>query len=515
MANLTNLNSLSEIIKDQIDKYENKIDAKEVGQVVSVGDCIATIYGLEKAMYGELILFSKKQYGMVMNIEEDTIGVALFGSDIKIKEGDTCYRTKHVVSVSVGDELLGRVVNALGQAIDGRGKIETQNYRPVEIIAPQIMDRQSVNEPLETGIKAIDSMIPIGKGQRELIIGDRQTGKTALAIDTIINQKGKNVLCVYCAIGQKNSSIAQIVEKLKRYDALSYTVVVNSSASEPSPMQYLAPYAATSIAEHWMHEGKDVLVVFDDLSKHAVAYRTLLLLLRRSPGREAYPGDIFYLHSRLLERACRLSDELGGGSITALPIVETQAGDISAYIPTNIISITDGQLFLNTDMFNAGQRPAIDSGLSVSRVGSAAQTKIMKKASKGLRMALANYREMLDFSRFGSDLDKTTQNILNHGAAVLEVLKQKQYMPLSLGQEIIDIYLAQSGRLDTVELDRIHPLLKLLDNTIQAQYPEIYENINVKNEFTSEQKEQVLHIFDTLLTSTKAEDLINKDEFNF
>ena len=504
MANLTNLNSLSEIIKDQIDKYENKIDAKEVGQVVSVGDCIATIYGLEKAMYGELILFSKKQYGMVMNIEEDTIGVALFGSDIKIKEGDTCYRTKHVVSVPVGDELLGRVVNALGQAI-----------RPVELIAPQIMDRQSVNEPLETGIKAIDSMIPIGKGQRELIIGDRQTGKTALAIDTIINQKGKNVLCVYCAIGQKNSSIAQIVEKLKRYDALSYTVVVNSSASEPSPMQYLAPYAATSIAEHWMHEGKDVLVVFDDLSKHAVAYRTLLLLLRRSPGREAYPGDIFYLHSRLLERACRLSDELGGGSITALPIVETQAGDISAYIPTNIISITDGQLFLNTDMFNAGQRPAIDSGLSVSRVGSAAQTKIMKKASKGLRMALANYREMLDFSRFGSDLDKTTQNILNHGAAVLEVLKQKQYMPLSLGQEIIDIYLAQSGKLDTVELDRIHPLLKLLDNTIQAQYPEIYETINVKNEFTSEQKDQVLKIFDTLLTSTKAEDLINKDEFNF
>lgn len=515
MANLTNLNSLSEIIKDQIDKYENKIDAKEVGQVVSVGDCIATIYGLEKAMYGELILFSKKQYGMVMNIEEDTIGVALFGSDIKIKEGDTCYRTKHVVSVPVGDELLGRVVNALGQAIDGRGKIETQNYRPVELIAPQIMDRQSVNEPLETGIKAIDSMIPIGKGQRELIIGDRQTGKTALAIDTIINQKGKNVLCVYCAIGQKNSSIAQIVEKLKRYDSLSYTVVVNSSASEPSPMQYLAPYAATSIAEHWMHEGKDVLVVFDDLSKHAVAYRTLLLLLRRSPGREAYPGDIFYLHSRLLERACRLSDELGGGSITALPIVETQAGDISAYIPTNIISITDGQLFLNTDMFNAGQRPAIDSGLSVSRVGSAAQTKIMKKASKGLRMALANYREMLDFSRFGSDLDKTTQNILNHGAAVLEVLKQKQYMPLSLGQEIIDIYLAQSGKLDTVELDRIHPLLKLLDNTIQAQYPEIYETINVKNEFTSEQKTQVLKIFDTLLTSTKAEDLINKDEFNF
>lgn len=515
MANLTNLNSLSEIIKDQIDKYENKIDAKEVGQVVSVGDCIATIYGLEKAMYGELILFSKKQYGMVMNIEEDTIGVALFGSDIKIKEGDTCYRTKHVVSVPVGDELLGRVVNALGQAIDGRGKIESQNYRPVELIAPQIMDRQSVNEPLETGIKAIDSMIPIGKGQRELIIGDRQTGKTALAIDTIINQKGKNVLCVYCAIGQKNSSIAQIVEKLKRYDALSYTVVVNSSASEPSPMQYLAPYAATSIAEHWMHEGKDVLVVFDDLSKHAVAYRTLLLLLRRSPGREAYPGDIFYLHSRLLERACRLSDELGGGSITALPIVETQAGDISAYIPTNIISITDGQLFLNTDMFNAGQRPAIDSGLSVSRVGSAAQTKIMKKASKGLRMALANYREMLDFSRFGSDLDKTTQNILNHGAAVLEVLKQKQYMPLSLGQEIIDIYLAQSGKLDTVELDRIHPLLKLLDNTIQAQYPEIYETINVKNEFTSEQKDQVLKIFDTLLTSTKAEDLINKDEFNF
>ena len=387
MPKTNNLNSLSQIIKDEIEKYDHKIDSSNVGQVVSVGDCIATVFGLEDAMYGELIEFPNNTYGMVMNIEEDDIGVALLGENVTIKEGDTCTRTKRLVSVPVGDEMLGRVVNSLGQPIDGYGPIKADEYRPVENIAPEIMDRQSVNEPLETGIKAIDSMIPIGKGQRELIIGDRQTGKTAIAIDTIINQKGKDVYCVYCSIGQKNSSLAQIVARLKRYDALKYTTIVGSSAAEPSPMQYLAPYSATSIAEYWMHKGKNVLIIYDDLSKHAVAYRTLLLLLRRSPGREAYPGDIFYLHSRLLERSCRLNKELGGGSITALPIIETQAGDISAYIPTNVISITDGQLFLNTDMFNSGQRPAIDSGLSVSRVGSSAQTKVMKSVSKDLRLS--------------------------------------------------------------------------------------------------------------------------------
>ena len=494
MSEEQNLNTLSQIIKDEIDKYTNKIDTFEVGQVVSIGDCIATIYGLEGAMNGELISFNNDSYGMVMNIEEDSIGVALFGENISIKEGDICKRTHKVVSVPVGDSLLSRVVNALGQPIDGLGPIQEKKFRPVEMPAPQIMDRQKVDQPLQTGIKAIDSMIPIGKGQRELIIGDRQTGKTAIAIDTIINQKGKNVICIYCSIGQKNSSIAQIVDKLKKYDALKYTVIVNASAAEPSPMVYIAPYAATSIGEYWMHQGKDVLIVYDDLSKHAVAYRTMLLLLRRSPGREAYPGDIFYIHSRLLER----SKENGGGSITALPIVETQAGDISAYIPTNIISITDGQLFLNSDMFNSGQRPAIDSGLSVSRVGSSAQTKIMKQVSKNLRMALANYNEMLDFSRFGSDLDKSTQQILSHGAILLEVLKQKQYMPLSLAQEVVDIYIVQQGLLDEVPVNKVHSVLKLLSSTISATYPYIYKNIEENMEISNQDKNQIENIISTI-----------------
>lgn len=512
MPKTNNLNSLSQIIKDEIDKYDHKIDSSNVGQVVSVGDCIATVFGLDDAMYGELIEFPHHTFGMVMNIEEDDIGVALLGENVEIKEGDTCTRTKRLVSVPVGDEMLGRVVNALGEPIDGMGQIKASEYRPVEMIAPEIMDRQSVNEPLETGIKAIDSMIPIGKGQRELIIGDRQTGKTAIAIDTIINQKGKDVYCVYCSIGQKNSSLAQIVARLKRFDALKYTTIVGSSAAEPSPMQYLAPYAATSIAEYWMHQGKDVLIVYDDLSKHAVAYRTLLLLLRRSPGREAYPGDIFYLHSRLLERSCRLSDELGGGSITALPIIETQAGDISAYIPTNVISITDGQLFLNTDMFNSGLRPAIDSGLSVSRVGSSAQTKVMKSVSKDLRMALANYHEMLDFSRFGSDLDKSTKQILTHGAILTEVLKQKQYMPLSAAQEVIDIYVAQQGLLDHVEPTDVHKILKLLDNSIRAQNPEIYDEINNNKTFSDESKNKVNERLASILASVK-DNLIEEDNY--
>lgn len=512
MPKTNNLNSLSQIIKDEIEKYDHKIDSSNVGQVVSVGDCIATVFGLEDAMYGELIEFPNNTYGMVMNIEEDDIGVALLGENVTIKEGDTCTRTKRLVSVPVGDEMLGRVVNSLGQPIDGYGPIKADEYRPVENIAPEIMDRQSVNEPLETGIKAIDSMIPIGKGQRELIIGDRQTGKTAIAIDTIINQKGKDVYCVYCSIGQKNSSLAQIVARLKRYDALKYTTIVGSSAAEPSPMQYLAPYSATSIAEYWMHKGKNVLIIYDDLSKHAVAYRTLLLLLRRSPGREAYPGDIFYLHSRLLERSCRLNKELGGGSITALPIIETQAGDISAYIPTNVISITDGQLFLNTDMFNSGQRPAIDSGLSVSRVGSSAQTKVMKSVSKDLRMALANYHEMLDFSRFGSDLDKSTKKILMHGAILTEVLKQKQYMPLSAGQEIVDIYVAQKGLLDNVVPEDVHKILKLLDNSINAQNPEIYKEINENKTFSDENKMKVEERLSSILASVK-DNLIEEDSY--
>ena len=512
MPKTNNLNSLSQIIKDEIEKYDHKIDSSNVGQVVSVGDCIATVFGPEDAIYGELIEFPNNTFGMVMNIEEDDIGVALLGENVTIKEGDTCTRTKRLVSVPVGDEMLGRVVNSLGQPIDGYGPIKADEYRPVENIAPEIMDRQSVNEPLETGIKAIDSMIPIGKGQRELIIGDRQTGKTAIAIDTIINQKGKDVYCVYCSIGQKNSSLAQIVARLKRYDALKYTTIVGSSAAEPSPMQYLAPYSATSIAEYWMHKGKNVLIIYDDLSKHAVAYRTLLLLLRRSPGREAYPGDIFYLHSRLLERSCRLSKELGGGSITALPIIETQAGDISAYIPTNVISITDGQLFLNTDMFNSGQRPAIDSGLSVSRVGSSAQTKVMKSVSKDLRMALANYHEMLDFSRFGSDLDKSTKKILLHGAILTEVLKQKQYMPLSAGQEIVDIYVAQKGLLDEVNPSDVHKILKLLDNSINAQNPEIYKEINENKTFSDESKNKVEERLASILDSVKG-NLFEEDNF--
>jgi len=510
MSSIKDLNSLSQIIKDEINKVEKKIDTSNVGQVISVGDCIATVFGLDKAMYGELILFPGPSYGMVMNIEEDNIGVALFGDDITIKEGDLCQRTMNVVSVPVGDALLGRVVNALGQPIDGKGKIYSNIFRPVEMMAPSIMDRESVTEPLETGIKVIDAMIPIGKGQRELIIGDRQTGKTAIAIDTIINQKGKDVICIYCSIGQKNSSLAQIVNKLKQFDALKYTVVVSANASQSSPMIYLAPYSATSIAEYWMRQGKDVLIVYDDLSKHAVAYRTLLLLLRRSPGREAYPGDIFYLHSRLLERSCKLNDELKGGSITALPIVETQAGDISAYIPTNIISITDGQLFLNTDMFNAGQRPAIDSSLSVSRVGSAAQTKIMKKESKNLRMQLANYHEMLDFSRFGSDLDKTTQKILTHGAILLEVLKQKQYMPLSMAQEIIDIFVAQSGELDSIDPLKVHSFLKLLSIYINAHCPEIYENISNKKVFSDEDKSKVINILNNIKVAKITDDLTDE-----
>lgn len=488
---MTDRDQISNLIKKEIQNYESKIETDDVGSVISVGDGIATIYGLDKARYGELLSFPHDVYGMVRNLNEDSIGCVLLGKDILIDEGDSVKRTGKVVSVPVGDSLLGRTVNALGRPIDGLGEIKAVRYDPIEAPAPGIRKRKSVNEPLQTGIKAIDSRIPIGKGQRELIIGDRQTGKTALAIDTIINQKGKDVICVYCAIGQKNSTIAQIESKLKSYDARKYTVIVNASASESAPRLYVAPYAATTRAEYWRNQGKDVLIVYDDLSKHAVSYRALSLLLKRSPGREAYPGDIFYLHSRLLERSCKLDDKYGGGSITALPIVETQAGDISAYIPTNVISITDGQIFLTTDLFNQGQRPAVDSGLSVSRVGSSAQWKARKSVASSLKIELANYNERLDFSRFGSDLDSVTQNVLKHGSVLREVLKQKQYDPLSRIDEIIDIYVAQSKALDNVELDKVPSTLSLIRQSFHSSHPEAVKEREETKKLSDETKKKI------------------------
>ena len=416
---------ISKLIKAQIKNIGQDIEMNESGTVLTVGDGIANVYGLNNAMMSELVLFPHDVYGMVMNLEEDQVGVVLMGDNPDIKEGDVVKRTGHIVEVPVGDGMIGRVVNALGQPIDGKGPIEGTTLRPVERVAPGVMTRKSVSVPLQTGEKIIDSMIPIGRGQRELIIGDRQTGKTTIAIDTILNQKDQDVLCIYVAIGQKASTVAQIVEKLKQYGAMDYTTVVVSTASESAPLQYIAPYAGCAIGEEWMEKGKDVLIVYDDLSKHAVAYRAMALLLRRPPGREAYPGDVFYLHSRLLERAARLNEDYGGGSLTALPIIETQAGDISAYIPTNVISITDGQIFLKTDMFNAGERPAVDSGLSVSRVGSAAQVKAMKQVSGSLKLELAQFREMEAFSKFGSDLDAATAEVLNHGNRLTQLLIQK------------------------------------------------------------------------------------------
>lgn len=468
---------ISALIKEQIKHYSHKIESHDVGSVISIGDGIALIYGLDDAMNGELLLFPHDVYGMVMNLNEDSVGAVLLGDDRLIKEGDIVKRTKTIVEIPVGDNMLGRVVNSLGQPIDGFGEIESLKMRPIERIAPGVMTRKSVSVPLETGIKAIDAMIPIGRGQRELIIGDRQTGKTAIAIDTIINQKGKGVYCVYVAIGQKNSSVASIVQRLKDKGAMEYTVVVSATASELAPLQYIAPYAGVTIAEEWMEQGKDVLIVYDDLSKHAVAYRTLSLLLKRSPGREAYPGDVFYLHSRLLERACRVSREFGGGSITALPIVETQEGDISAYIPTNVISITDGQIFLMSDLFNAGQRPAIDSGLSVSRVGSAAQFPCVKKVSGSLKIELANYRELQSFSQFGSDLDDNTKKILQHGEALMEVLKQAQYAPMTMERQVIDIFTAQQRYLDDISRKEIPDYLEKEWTYISMNYQDILKEL--------------------------------------
>ena len=439
---------ISKIIRAQIKHYENAIEQSETGTVIMVGDGIARASGLEKCMAGELLQFDNGEYGMAQNLEENTVSIVLLGSDVGIKEGSTVKRTGKVVSVPVGDAMIGRVVNALGQPIDGAGPIETTEYRAIESRAPGIIERQPVKEPLQTGIKAIDSMIPIGRGQRELIIGDRQTGKTTIAADTIINQKGKDVICIYVAIGQKRSTVANLVQSLTEAGAMGYTIVVSATASELSPLQYIAPYSGCAMGEYFMHQGKHVLIIYDDLSKHAVAYRALSLLIRRPPGREAYPGDVFYLHSRLLERAAKLSDELGGGSLTALPIIETQAGDVSAYIPTNVISITDGQIFLESALFNAGNRPAVNVGLSVSRVGGAAQTKAMKKANANLRIELAQYKDMESFAQFSSDLDAETRRQLDHGKALMEMLKQPLYQPKSDAEQVVTLVLASHGVLD-------------------------------------------------------------------
>ncbi len=477
---------ISSVIKEQIERYASRLEVSDVGTVIQVADGIARIHGLEKAMQGELLEFPGDVYGMVLNLEEDNVGAVLLGDQRNISEGDTVKTTGRVVEVPVGDAMLGRVVNALGQPIDGKGPIHTDKFRQIERVAPGVISRKSVDTPLQTGIKAIDAMVPIGRGQRELIIGDRQTGKTALAIDTIINQKGKGVNCIYVAIGQKASTVASIVRTLEEYRAMEYTTVVAATASELAPLQYIAPYSGCAIGEEWMEQGKDVLVVYDDLSKHATAYRTLSLLLRRPPGREAYPGDVFYLHSRLLERAAKLSDELGGGSLTALPIIETQAGDVSAYIPTNVISITDGQIYLETEMFNAGFRPAINAGLSVSRVGGAAQIKAIKKISAPIRVELAQFRELAAFSQFGSELDADTKEKLAQGERIREILKQPQYQPMGVEYQVIIIFAATRKFLLDIPVDAVQRFEKELFAFIDTKYPEIPEEIRTKKELSDE-----------------------------
>ena len=471
---------ISALIKEQIKHYDNVIEQKDVGTVMTVGDGVSVIHGLDNAMLGELIEFPHEVYGMVMNLDEDSVGVTLLGNSDDIKEGDEVRRTGRIMEVAVGDELLGRVVNPLGQAIDGQGEIHTSKTRPIERIAPGVMTRKSVDTPLQTGITTIDAIIPIGRGQRELIIGDRQTGKTAIAVDTILNQKGQDVYCIYVAIGQKNSTVAQVVQRLKDGGAMDYTTVVSASASELAPVQYIAPYAGCAIGEEWLEQGKDVLIVYDDLSKHAVAYRTLSLLLKRPPGREAYPGDVFYLHSRLLERSCKLNKENGGGSITALPIIETQAGDISAYIPTNVISITDGQIFLQQDLFNSGFRPAIDTGLSVSRVGSAAQIKAMKQVSSTLKYELAQDEEMQSFAQFGSDLDEETKAVIEKGERIRAALVQPQYSPRSVEAMVLTLFALKYGFTKTVKVDKIADFMEGLVENIQAHHPEYIKEINEK-----------------------------------
>lgn len=468
---------ISALIKKKIEQYPLEMEVSEVGTVINVGDGIARVHGLEKCMAGELLEFSNGVMGMALNLEEDNVGIVILGSYIHIREGDKVKRTGRIMEVPVGEALLGRVVNPLGQPLDGQGAIETTEFRPIEAQAPGVIDRKSVHEPMQTGIKAIDSMVPIGRGQRELIIGDRQTGKTTIAIDTMINQKGNNVICIYVAIGQKQSTVAQVVETLRRHDALSYTIIVTASASEPAPLLFLAPYAGCAMGEYFMYNGQHVLVIYDDLTKQAAAYRELSLLLRRPPGREAYPGDVFYLHSRLLERAAKLSDENGGGSLTALPFIETQACDVSAYIPTNVISITDGQIFLESDLFYAGQRPAINVGISVSRVGGAAQIKAMKKVVGTLRLDLAQYRELQAFAQFGSDLDKSTLARLRRGERLMEMLKQDVNQPLAVEKQVVSLYIAIKGYLDDIPVQDIQRFEQQFHVYLEHNEQNIYQTI--------------------------------------
>ena len=488
-----NSDEIISILKSEIENFDEISKDSEVGTVVTVGDGIATIYGIDHAMYGEIVTFENGLKGMVQDIQKDEIGCILFGSDTGIKEGTRVVRTKKKAGIPVGEGFVGRVINALGEPIDGKGAVEEDDYYPVEREAPGIIERKSVSVPMETGILSIDSMFPIGRGQRELIIGDRQTGKTAIATDTILNQKGKDVICVYVAIGQKASTIAKLVNTLTKHDAMDYTIIVSATASDCAPLQYIAPYSGTAMAEYFMYQGKDVLIVYDDLSKHAVAYRTMSLLLKRPPGREAYPGDVFYLHSRLLERACRLNEENGGGSITALPIIETQAGDISAYIPTNVISITDGQIFLQQELFNSGFRPAVDTGLSVSRVGSTAQIKAMKQVSGSLKLELAQYAEMQAFAQFGSDLDAATKATLDHGAKVREVLKQAQYSPRSVPTQVITLFALKYGYTKQIEVEKVQEFMDGLVENIQMSHPEFITEIEtqkvISNELEAKMKE--------------------------
>ncbi|MFS8627810.1 MAG: F0F1 ATP synthase subunit alpha [Limnochordales bacterium] len=482
---------ISAILKQQIERFETDVRVEDVGTVIMVGDGIAHVWGLEKCMAGELLEFPGGTYGMALNLEEDNIGAVLLGPYSHIKEGDTVKRTGRIVEVPVGEALIGRIVNPLGQPLDGKGPIVTDKYRPIESPAPSVIDRRAVYEPLQTGLKAVDSMIPIGRGQRELIIGDRQTGKTALAVDTIINQKGQDVICIYVAIGQKASTVAGVVETLEKYGAMDYTIVVSATASEPAPLLYIAPYAGTAMGEEFMYNGKHVLIVYDDLSKHAAAYRELSLLLRRPPGREAYPGDVFYLHSRLLERSAKLSDALGGGSMTALPIIETQAGDISAYIPTNVISITDGQIYLEADLFYSGVRPAINVGRSVSRVGGAAQVRAMRKVAGHLRLELSQYRELAAFAQFGSDLDKATQARLIRGQRTVEILKQGQYSPMPVEEQVVVIYAATQGYLDDLDLKLVSQFEKGFLNYLRNEEPDILEEIRTTRDLSAQLEEKL------------------------
>ncbi len=486
---------ISQLIKEQLKGYEAAVEVAEVGTVTEVGDGIARIYGLEKAMASELLELPHDVIGMVLNLEEDNVGAVLLGEDFLIKEGDLVKRTGRIAQVPVGEAMVGRTVNALGQPIDGKGPIEATEHRPIERLAPGVVDRQPVKEPLQTGIKAIDSMIPIGRGQRELIIGDRQTGKTALVVDTILNQKGQGVFCIYVAVGQKRSTVAQVVKIFEDHGAMEYTTVVSATASEPAPLQYIAPYAGCAMGEYFRDNGKHALIIYDDLSKHAVAYRQLSLLLRRPPGREAYPGDVFYLHSRLLERAAKLNDELAGGSLTALPIIETQLGDVAAYIPTNVISITDGQIYLETDLFYAGVRPAVNVGLSVSRVGGSAQIRAMRQVAGRLRLDLAQYRELAAFAQFGSELDKATQAQLKRGARMVEILKQDQFVPLPVERQILIVFAGVNGHVDDLPIEAMRPFEQGLSRFVEASYPEIYKELNEKKvigEDLSQKMEQAI-----------------------